>query len=197
MAVQRQNYLTPNEYLEIERKAKYKSEYFGGEMFAMAGASARHIRIVHNLVRCIDDQLLDRPCETFSYEMRVRVSPAGLYTYPDFAALCEPPIFSDSHQDMILNPSVLMEVLSASTADYDRTEKFEHYKRIASFREYLLIAQDRVYVEHYVKQPDTTWPLYKTYGEGDIIWIAAINCNMPMADIYRKVNPGPEWELRG
>ena len=119
--------LTPAEYLAIERAAETRSEYFDGEMFAMSGASRAHNRISGNLLRRIDEQFDERPCEVFMSDMRVKVDSVGLYTYPDIVATCEKPTFEDEVVDTLLNPQVIVEVLFKSTEGYDRGKKFEYY----------------------------------------------------------------------
>lgn len=181
---------TPEEYLAVERKAGYKSEYLAGEIYAMVGASRQHNRIVTNLVRELSQQLKGRPYWVYPSDLRVKVSPTGLYTYPDVIVTCGQERFEDDQQDTLLNPLVIIEVLSKSTASYDRGEKFEHYRRLDSLREYLLIAQDRRHVEHYVRQPDDRWLLSETTSE-DTIHLPSIECVLSLAEVYDKVDFDP------
>src|ERR1044072_9754283 len=134
MASHPKNYFTPEEYLEMERKADCKNEYFNGEIFAMGGASPRHVLIVTNVVSELRTQLKNRPCTVYSTDLRVRVSATGLYTYPDVIVVCGEPRFADDHRDTLLNPTLIVEVLSNSTKDYDRGDKFEQYRALESFR---------------------------------------------------------------
>src|SRR5215471_2641510 len=140
-------YLTPEQYLEIERKAEFKSEYYQGEMFAMAGARRNHIRLVTNTVASMHPQLRGGECEVYSNDMRVCVSSAGLYTYPDIVVACGKPQFLDGELDTLLNPVSIIEVLSPSTEAYDRGRKFALYRSLESLREYVLLSSDRVQVE--------------------------------------------------
>jgi Uma2 family endonuclease len=179
--------LTPEEYLTLEREAEYKSEYFAGEVFAMAGASARHVLIVTNVVAELRNQLKRRPCTVYSTDLRVRVSATGLYTYPDAVVVCGTPQWADNQQDTLLNPTLLVEVLSESTKDYDRGGKFEHYRTLDSLTEYLLVAQDKVHVEHFVRQPDHRWILSETNNLSDTITLEAIGCTLDLAEVYDKV----------
>jgi Uma2 family endonuclease len=179
--------LTPEEYLTLEREAEYKSEYFDGEVFAMAGASARHVLIVTNVVRELGTQLRRRPCTVYSSDLRVRVSETGLYTYPDVVVVCGTPQWADDQQDTLLNPTLLVEVLSESTKDYDRGGKFEHYRTLQSLIEYVLIAQDKTHVEHFVRQPDNRWILSETNSVEDTIHLSSIGCKLELAEIYDKV----------
>lgn len=178
---------TPEEYLALERKAEYKSEYFNGEIFAMTGASRKHNLVAANVLASLHIQLRRRPCEVYSSDMRVKVNPTGLYTYPDVVVVCGEPSFDDKHKDTLVNPTVLVEVLSKSTASYDRGEKFEHYRKLASLDEYLVIAQDKCHLEHYVRQPDNQWLLSETDDIQKTIHLSSIECDLSLADIYDKV----------
>lgn len=178
---------TPEEYLELERAAEDKSEYFNGEIYAMSGASRRHILIVTNLVRELSTQLKKRECEVYSTDMRVKVNPTGLYTYPDVIVMCGEAQFSDEQKDTLINPNVIIEVLSESTKDYDRGGKFEQYRTLESFKEYVPVAQDKPHVEHFVRQPDNRWILTETNKMEDSIELSSIACTLALAEIYDKV----------
>ncbi|MBV9764543.1 MAG: Uma2 family endonuclease [Acidobacteriaceae bacterium] len=181
-------YITPEEYLEQERKAETRSEYFQGKVFAMAGASRRHARIVSNLVRELSGKLIDRDCNVYSNDLRLAVSQAGLYAYPDVMVVCGEEQVADRHDDMLLNPTLLIEVLSKSTKNYDRGQKFESYRKLTSLREYLTVAQDKVHAEQWVRQPDDRWML-KEYFESDAkIALLSIGVELQLSDIYRKVD---------
>jgi Uma2 family endonuclease len=188
MASQPQSSFTPEQYLEIERKAERKSEYLNGEIFAMGGASPRHVLIVTNVVSELRSQLKERPCSVFSTDLRVRVSPDGLYTYPDVVVLCGSPQYHDSRNDTLTNPTLIVEVLSKSTKDYYRGEKFEQYRAIDSFRDYLLVAQGRPHIEHFVRQPDNTWVFSETSNLDDSILLPAIGCRLYLREVYDKVD---------
>ena len=187
MSLQPKTYLTPEEYLALERKAEYKSEYLAGEMFAMSGASPRHVLIVTNVVAELRGQLKQRPCTVYSSDLRVKVSPTGLYTYPDVVVVCDQPQFADEQRDTLLNPTLIVEVLSESTKDYDRGEKFEHYRTLPSLSEYVLIAQDKYHVEHFVRQPDNRWLLSETNLLEDTIHLSSIACDLVLTEVYDKV----------
>ena len=181
------HYLTPQEYLEIERRAEYKSEYFDGEMFAMAGASRAHNQITTNVVGELHPQLKKRPCRVYTNDMRVKVSATGLYTYPDIVAFCGPARFDDNQKDTLLNPTVIIEVLSDSTEAYDRGKKFQHYRTLESLQEYVLISQQECRVEHYVRQPGNQWALTEVHDLTEVIQLSSIQCQLALADIYDKV----------
>jgi len=178
-------YITPQEYLAIEHEAEYKSEYFDGEMFAMSGASSKHNQIVTNIVGEMYGQFKKRPCRVYSNDMRVKVSPTDLYTYPDIVAFCDKPRFDDKHT--LLNPTVIIEVLSDSTANYDRGTKFKHYRTLESLKEYLLIAQDECHIEHYIRQINNQWVLSETSDLKETIDLPSIDCHLALTDVYDKV----------
>jgi len=181
---------TPAEYLKIERAADTKSEYLNGEILAMTGASRPHNLVAGNLFRLVSGFLLEGICETYTGDMRVRVSHTGLYTYPDFAVACPPIFFEDAEVDTLLNPVILGEVLSPSTEAYDRGRKFAQYRRLESLREYILLAQDEVRVERYVRQGDL-WVLSEVSGLDAILSLESIGYSVRLADVYRKVElPG-------
>ncbi len=188
------SFLTPEEYLARERRAETKSEYLRGEMFAMSGASREHNLIAGNVSRELGQQLRERPCEVYQADMRVKVSPTGLYTYPDVTVACGELQFEDAEVDTLLNPTVLVEVLSPSTADYDRGGKFAHYRRLASLQEYILVSQDRPLVEHYVRQGSDQWLLTEQRGLEDTLVLPSIGCQIPLAEIYLKVRFAPTEE---
>ncbi len=187
MSSQVKTFLTPEEYLALERAADYKSEYFNGEIFAMTGASRKHNLIAVNVVAALHPQLRKRPCELYTSDMRVKVNATGLYTYPDVTVVCETPLLEDHWKDTLLNPTLLVEILSKSTAGYDRGEKFEHYRKLPSLAEYLLIAQDKHHVEHYTRQPDNQWLLSETNDLQATIDLPSIVCRLMLADVYDKV----------
>jgi len=189
MSSQPKTYLTPEEYLAIERKAEYKSEYFAGEMFAMVGASRKHNLASINTASSLLQQLKGRNCEVYSSDMRVRVPATDLYTYPDVVVACDPK-FEDDHFDTLLNPTLIVEVLSPSTASYDRIKKFSYYRMISTLAEYLLISQDEYKVEQYVKQPDGRWLLSDIGSLEGVVELASIQCTLGLADIYAKVELG-------
>jgi len=187
MSVQEKMRLTPEEYLTRERAASYKSEYFAGEMFAMSGASRRHNLISLNIGSELRVQLRHRPCEVYTSDMRVKVSPTGLYTYPDVVVVCGEPAFEDTRGDTLLNPTVLVDVLSQSTEDYDRGRKLEHYRSLPSLQEYLLVSQERAHIVHYVRHSDVSWLLSDTSGLEASISLQAIGCEVALSEIYAKV----------
>ncbi len=177
---------TPEEYLARERKALDKSEYRDGRIYAMPGASRKHNLITGNTLAELHVQLRNRVCEVYPSDMRVKVSSTGTYTYPDVVVVCEEPQFEDSYFDTLLNPTVLIEVLSPSTAAYDRGEKFASYQKLDSLCEYVLISQDRVRVEYYLRQQQT-WDLTEFHSLSDVFQLVSIACELSLQAIYAKV----------
>jgi Uma2 family endonuclease len=179
--------LTEEQYLEIERAAESKSEFFEGEMFPMAGAGASHNRLVWNMIAELAPQLGSGPCQGFPSDMRVRVSSSGLFTYPDVVVVCGEPQFLDDRRDTLLNPSLIVEVLSPSTESYDRGRKFEHYASIPSLSEYLLVASDRIHLDLYVRQPGGQWLLTSANGPEGALDLISARCRLMASALYRDV----------
>ena len=188
MSTLSKGFLTPEQYLEIERKADFKSEYFNGEMFAMSGARRPHVVITANASGQLYQQLRKRPCQAYPVDMRIRVAPSGLYTYPDVSVVCGEPQFLDEDQDTLLNPTVIIEVLSESTEAYDRGQKFELYRTVESLTEYLLISSRRISAELFTRQPDGRWMLTAKTSLDDTIELQSIGCQLLLADLYEKVD---------
>ncbi len=178
--------LTEERYLEIERLAETKSEFYGGRMFAMAGASPNHALLSNNIGSLLHRQV-PPACRTFNADLRIKVVPAGLYTYADCSVVCGPLQLTTDRRDVVLNPLLIVEVLSPSTEAYDRGAKFEIYRRLESFREYLLVHQDRQHVEHYSKQDDGEWLLRESKGEAGVISIAHLGVTISLTELYASV----------
>jgi Uma2 family endonuclease len=187
MSVARSTFLTPEEYLDHERKAEYKSEYLRGEVFAMAGASPRHALIVTNLVGELWSQLRKSGCNVYSSDLRVRVSQTGLYTYPDVVVVCGAAEFAGDQSDTSTNPTLIVEVLSESTQNYDRGEKFQHYRTLPSLREYLTVAQDAVHIEQWTRQPDGRWLLTESSDPAAELALESIGIRIPISGVYEKL----------
>ena len=180
-------YLTPAEYLAFERQSEIKHEYFRGELFAMAGASRQHVRIAVNVTILLGNQLKRRGCDVFNSDMRVKVSPTGLYTYPDLVVVCGRPRFEDRELDTLLNPTVVVEILSKSTEAYDRGEKFAQYRTLETLTDYLLISQDRALVERFTRQESGLWLFSDSIGLDAVMPIESIQCQLPLAEVYDRV----------
>ena len=181
-----QTYFTPEEYLALERKAHCKNEYLDGQIIAMAGASSEHNLIVGDIFYGLYPELRQRGCLVYTSDMRVRPSPRDAYVYPDVVVVCGEPQFEDEAFDTLLNPIVIVEVLSPSTEAYDRGEKFTRYKQLPSLKEYVLVSQDNVHVEHH-RRHGAQWILshYRTLEE--VLPLSSIECEVPLRDIYARI----------
>ena len=179
-------YNTPAEYLIHEREGATKSEYIAGQIVAMSGASRAHNLITGNLVWLLKVQLRDRPCEVYPSDMRVKIPTSELYTYPDVSVVCGAPQFEDRYLDTLLNPTLLVAVLSPSTEAYDRGAKFGAYRAVPSLQAYVLVAQDRLLVEHFVRAGDT-WVLTVTTDPAGSVPLPAVGATLALADVYRQV----------
>ncbi|HRI58060.1 MAG TPA: Uma2 family endonuclease [Anaerolineae bacterium] len=186
MQQQQRRYVTPQEYIENERRSEFRSEYLAGEIYAMSGATRKHNVIVRNISRRLDPQRDGQACELYTNDMRVEVSTTGLYTYPDVVIVCGQPRFKDANEDTLLNPTVLIEVLSSSTASYDRGEKFEHYGALPSLTDYLLVSQDRAAIEQRVRT-EHEWQLTFHYGLEAVVPLPAVGCELRLADVYEGI----------
>jgi Uma2 family endonuclease len=179
--------LSEEEYLVLERRSEGRHEFLHGEIFAMTGATRRHNRLAVNLALSLGLQLRGRPCELYIADMRVRVAATGLYTYPDLVVVCGEPRFADAELDTLLNPTLIVEILSPTTEATDRGRKFAHYRQLESLAEVLLIAQDRVAVEHYSRLPEGGWRLHEATGLDDRVILPAIGCELPLSEVYERV----------
>jgi Uma2 family endonuclease len=187
MASQPKPTCTPEEYVELERAAEFKSEYIDGYIVAMVGASEPHNLIVTNTVRELSAQLKARDCRVYSNDMRVDLRERKLFAYPDVVVVCGEPEFGDDRRDNLRNPIVIIEVLSQSTEGYDRGLKFIKYRRIETLKEYLLVAQDLALIEHYSRQPSGDWLMSEANGLDAIVRLGAIECELRLVEVYDKV----------
>ena len=188
-----QTYFTPEEYIALERKAHFKSEYFNGHIIAMSGASRAHNRITGDISTELNLQLRGKDCEIFSSDMRVRAGDSDAYFYPDVVVVCGKQEFEDNVLDTLLNPILVVEVLSPSTEAYDRGEKFTRYKHIASLQEYLLVSQDSVRVKHH-RRHVAQWMLSHYRYLEEVLLLPSIGCELSLRDIYRRVTFSHEAE---
>lgn len=187
MTVQTKPYLSPQEYLALERSAEYKSEYVDGEMVAMTGASREHVLIVLNLASGLKRQLQQRLYEIYVSAMRVEILATSLYTYPDIALVCGEPNFEDEYEDTLLNPILIVEVLSPSTESYDRGRKFEQFRTLESLQEYVLVSQDRPRVEQFIRQDGNVWLFKDIAGLDQVVSFASVACEIGLSEIYDKI----------
>jgi Uma2 family endonuclease len=179
--------LSPEEYLALERRSEEKHEFLDGEMFAMTGASRRHNLIALNIAASLHSQLDGRPCEAYMGDMRIGVAATGLYTYPDVVVVCGEPHLADDSFDTLLNPTLIVEVISPSTEGYDRGKKFAHYRTIESLAEIVLVSQERIEVERFSRQPEGGWLLLEANRLEERLPLPAIGCELSLAGIYKRV----------
>ncbi len=179
--------ITVDAYLAQERAGNTRNEYFKGDTFAMAGGSESHNLIVGNTYASFHAQLRHRPCRVYPSDMRIKVIQTGLYTYPDVSIVCDAPEFEDDHRDTLLNPTVIVEVLSPSTESYDRGKKFQNYRLIPSLQEYILISQDNHRLEHYVRQSVHHWQLSEVIDMTAAIELSSVECRLAVSDVYEKI----------
>jgi Uma2 family endonuclease len=187
MASHPKHFHSAEEYLALERQADDKSEFYAGEIFAMSGASREHNLIVANVTTSLNTQLEDRDCEVYPSDMRVRTPDSLFYTYPDVIVVCGEPQFEDQVVDTLLNPTLIVEVLSPSTETHDRTKKFADYRKITSLLEYILIAQQECRVTQYVRQENNSWLFQEVSSIKEQLHLASIDCDLLVERIYRKV----------
>ncbi len=179
---------TEAEYLEAERASEEKHEFLDGEIYLMTGASLKHNLIVGNAITRFNILLRDRSCIVIPSDLRLKITATGLYTYPDISVVCDPIQLEDDHGDTLLNPILIIEVLSPSTERYDRGRKFQHYRALASLREYVLISQDSARVERYLRQPNDEWLLADAVGLEASLELTSIQCTLLLSDVYEKVS---------
>lgn len=188
MSTARREKWTAQDYLAFERTSEQKHEFLDGEVYLMAGASANHNLIVGNIYASLHTQLRQRPCVVYPSDMRLKVNATGLYTYPDISVVCDPPRFEDDQRDTLLNPTVIVEVLSPSTENYDRGKKFQHYRTLGSLQEYVLASQDSYRIEHYLRQQDDQWLFSDVSQPDETLALPSIQCTLLLSDVYEKVN---------
>ena len=186
--LRQQTYVSPEEYLALERESEFKSEYLDGVVYAMTGASLTHIQIVSNITGELYAQLRGRPCRALPTEMKVRVPDSRKFFYPDVTVVCGEPLYHDERTDTILNPDLLVEVLSKSTEAFDRGGKFLAYQQLESLQEYLLVSLDRPAVEQFIRQPDGTWNYRAAVGLESSLTLPSIGCKLELRAVYDKVS---------
>ncbi len=187
MEKKEKSYITPEEYLEIEREAEFKSEYYKGETFALAGAGFHHNIISLNIASLLLNKLKDEDCFVFSNDMRLYIKEHSLYTYPDIMIVCGEIKFLDEQKDNVLNPILIIEVLSKSTESYDRGKKFEFYRSLSSLKEYVMVSSDHYLVEAYSKNENNLWELNDKNNPESSIKLSSISLQIPLKEIYSKV----------
>jgi Uma2 family endonuclease len=198
-------WVSEEEYLRLEELAEERSEYYRGELFAMAGGTAEHSLISGNVLRELGDQLEAGPCRVFNSDLRVKIAETGLNTYPDVGVVCEEPSFDDARRTTLLNPIVLVEVLSDSTEAFDRGDKFGHYRRIPSLQQYVLVSSNQARIECFTRASDGAWVLSECSNPEGSLLLPAIGCVLSLPRVYAKVDfpppgagrRGPAWNSNG
>ncbi len=183
-----QTYVSPDEYLAAERESEFKSEYLDGVVYAMTGASIWHVQIVGNITTALSTHLRQKPCRVLASEMKVRLADSRKFFYPDVTVVCGDPQFHDERTDIILNPLLVVEVLSKSTEAFDRGGKFLAYQQLESLQEYLLVAQERPAVEQFVRQTDGTWTYRAAVGLDSSLTLPSVECTLDLSAVYDKVS---------
>jgi Uma2 family endonuclease len=180
-------FVSESEYLSLEREAMERHEYYKGEIFAMSGASYKHNVIENNVRGILYNHLKGKKCNSFGSNLRVHIPKNTLYTYPDILVVCDEPKFVDNEFDTLLNPSIIIEILSPSTANYDRGAKFNLYREIESLNEYILIDSANTHIVSYLKNLDSTWTLFEYKDLAAILKVQTIDLELPLADVYAGV----------
>ena len=179
---------TLEEYFELDHASEEKLEFWDGHVFTLAGASVSHNRIRRNALTALSNKLRGRNCEVFPSDMRVGVPAYPPYRYPDLSALCGEARFETlGRQEVLINPALLVEILSDSTAEFDRGYKFTYYKSIPSFIEYVLVAQDRPHVTQFIKQADNSWLQHEFNAIDDAFSLASLDCRLDLSELYEGV----------
>ena len=191
MSAQPVYFYSEAEYLRNERASEQKHEYADGEIYALAGASERHNLITINILASLHGQLRKRPCSVYSSDMRVRIPRSRAYTYPDISVVCGGPHFTDSENDVLLNPLIIFEVLSPSTERYDRGKKFANYRLLEDLQAYILVSQDKQMLEQYTRQADDTWLLTVHVRADTVLQLASIGCQLALNDVYDGITFDP------
>jgi Uma2 family endonuclease len=179
-------YVSPQEYLALERKAEFKSEYMDGVVYAFAGASPRHNLIVANIIATLGTQLKGHPGKVYSSSLKVRAPNSKRFFYPDVSVVLGNDEVADDARDVLLNPTLIVEVSSESTAAFDRGKKFLSYQQIDSLQEYLLVSQDEILVESFARQGNDTWLYTKVAGLEGVLTLTSVNCELALKDVYDK-----------
>jgi Uma2 family endonuclease len=178
--------ISMDEYFHIEETSEIKHEYYRGDIYAMAGASSNHNLIVSNLIRSLGNQFRNRPCLVYPSDMRVQVDENNHYTYPDVIIVCDKPTFLDDKKNTLINPTVIIEVLSESTELYDRGKKFQAYRLIPSLQNYILVASESKLIEVFTRNTNGQWVIFDLDSEGKIK-ISYLDCELSLDEVYEKV----------
>jgi Uma2 family endonuclease len=187
MVADPQKFYSSREYLALENSAEYKSEFFNGHIYAMAGATPNHVRLSGNVYHALRTHLTGNPCEVFNSDLRVQISETGAYVYPDVTVACPPLQFSEDDPNALTNPVVVIEVLSPSTEAHDRGAKWAHYQRLESLCDYVLVSQDQMRLEHYERQEDGSWRYSVAEKVEAFVTLESIGCRLNVSEVYERV----------
>lgn len=188
MSAQPEPFLSVEEYLAFEETSPERHEYYAGHVVLLAGGSEAHALIIGNITTLLNIQLRNRPCRVYASGMKIKVEQAQVYTYPDVTVVCGPSRFEDTTRRVLLNPTVIIEVLSETTETYDRGKKFRYYRMIETLQEYLLVSQHSLHIDHYIRQNDHFWLLSSADLADDTVTLPSIACTLLLSDIYHKVS---------
>ncbi len=183
--------ISPAEYLKIDFRSDHKNEYFDGQIYMMAGASANRNLIAVSLGVALHTRLRNRGCSIYASDMRVKVEETESYTYPDVSVVCGQPRYENTTPETLLNPKVIFEILSPSTEQHDRGLKLRHYRKIDSLTDYILVSQSAYHLEQHARQPDDTWLLTDIIGREAVLHLPSLNCEIELAEIYQQVSLEP------
>jgi Uma2 family endonuclease len=196
MTAQPKPYITEEDYLQREQSSTEKHEYFAGRVYAMAGASEAHNVIAINIAALLRASVRGSSCRAYPSDMRVKIIPTGLLTYPDFTIVCGQSQFShQDKRDTLINPTAIIEILSPSTESYDRGEKFQHYRTIETLKEYILVAQNKYHIEHFVRHEPAEWRLSDVIGSDAVLTLHVLPVSIPLKAIYEDVSFIPNAAL--
>ena len=197
--IRKRKKITEAQYLKMERAAETKHAFFDGEVIAIPNANVQYCTVARDVMVALHPQVRRRGHHIFAFDMRVKVTVSGLYTYPSIAVVCGEAQFEDAETDTLLNPTVIVDVHPRSTEAYDRGEKFEQYRKLPSLAEYLLISQAKPLIEHFLRQPDGKWLLSEYSAPSDVVELPSTGCRLALADVYEQVavvkEEGPTWNL--
>ncbi|MEO0563285.1 MAG: Uma2 family endonuclease [Chloroflexota bacterium] len=193
-AMPKDQHMNEAEYLAFERDSEFKHEFIDGQIYAMLGASPNHNLIVVSTIASLYSQLRGKGCKTYPSDLKVRTPSTRSYVYPDITVVCGDPQFDDDQGDVLLNPTVVIEVLSPNTEAYDRGKKFERYREIASLQEYILGAQDQPHIERFLRQENGVWHFSDTHGLDGKMALSSIGCQLELQAVYEQVTFEPEQD---
>lgn len=181
-------FFSPEDYFAMEEEAEYRSEYFRGELFAMAGGTPNHNRLMLDFANLLNTGFKGRSFEAFASDLRVEIDKEKHYAYPDVAVICGEIAFAENRKDTVCNPALIAEILSDSTKDYDRGSKFLAYRNIRTFQDYVLISQNEIHIEHFSKEKEGIWRLREYVHPEEMLTVESLDISLPIREIYTRVS---------